>query len=133
MTTNSDRSAVTVAQFEALLKAYPNKPFKLREVCATIGVEERTFRNSCHEHLGMSPQRYFALRRMQLVRGALLRANLSTTVTRVAFDHGYWELGRFAAKYRALFGELPSITLRRPPVNGLVAPYRSAEFSPLKI
>jgi len=29
-------------------------------------------------------------------------------------DHGFWELGRFAGRYRALFGEAPAASLRRP-------------------
>ena len=37
-----------------------------------------------------------------------------TAVTRVATDHGFWELGRFSVAYRALFGESPSKSLRRP-------------------
>jgi AraC-like DNA-binding protein len=130
MTTKNHRRAVTVARFKALLKSNPYKLFKLSEVCAAIGVEERTFNNSCHEHVGMSPKRYIALRRMQRVRRALLRASSSTTVTRLAFEHGYRELGRFAAEYRALFGELPSITLQRPRVDGLVSrpPAHRPEF-----
>ncbi|TMK47760.1 MAG: AraC family transcriptional regulator [Alphaproteobacteria bacterium] len=63
----------------------------------------------------MGPIRYLSLRRMHLVRRALLRADPSTTtVTRLATDQGFWELGRFSVAYRALFGESPSQTLRRP-------------------
>ena len=48
--------------------------------------------------------------------GAIQQADPSaTTVTRLATDHGFWELGRFAVAYRALFGESPSESLRRPP------------------
>ena len=44
-----------------------------------------------------------------------LRADPSTTtVTRVATDHGFWELGRFSVAYHGLFGESPSESLRRP-------------------
>ena len=35
-----------------------------------------------------------------------------TNVTDVLFGHGVSELGRFASRYGALFGELPSETLR---------------------
>ena len=63
----------------------------------------------------MGPIRYLTLRRMNLVRRALLRADPSkATVTRIVTDHGFWELGRFSIVYRALFGESPSETLRRP-------------------
>jgi AraC-like DNA-binding protein len=34
-----------------------------------------------------------------------------TTVTQVAYDNGFYHLGRFSADYRRLFGELPSKTL----------------------
>ena len=51
---------------------------------------------------------------MHLVRRALRRADpLATTVTVIATDHGFWDLGRFANAYRNLFGELPSATLHR--------------------
>jgi len=88
----------------------------LTEICAAIGVAEGTLRVACEEHLGMGPIRYLSLRRMHLVRRALLRADPSmATVTRLATDHGFWELGRFSVAYRTLFGEPPSESLRRPP------------------
>jgi AraC-like DNA-binding protein len=64
----------------------------------------------------MGPIRYLTLRRMHLARRALSRADSSmATVTQIATDHGFWELGRFAVAYHALFGEPPSTTLRRGP------------------
>ena len=37
----------------------------------------------------------------------------SATVTDVLSLHGIWDFGRFAARYRRQFGELPSETVRR--------------------
>jgi len=110
------RHDAIVARFEEFLEANPSQPLYLTEICAAIAVSERTLRAACEEHLGMGPIRYLTLRRMHLVRRALLRADPSTaTVTRLATDHGFWELGRFSVAYRALFDESPSGSLRRPP------------------
>jgi AraC-like DNA-binding protein len=114
MTAGTLRHELIVARFEEFLEANPNTPLYLTEVCAGIGAAERTLRIACEQHVGMGPIRYLTLRRMHLVRRALLKADSSTTVTRIATDHGFWELGRFSVSYRALFGESPSETLRRP-------------------
>jgi AraC-like DNA-binding protein len=113
-TTGGRRHDAIVAQFEEFLTANPDRPLYLTEICAAIGVAERTLRASCEEHLGMGPIRFLTLRRMHLVHRALLRTDPSrSTVTRVVTNHGFWELGRFSVGYRALFGESPSETLRR--------------------
>jgi AraC-like DNA-binding protein len=60
--------------------------------------------------------RYLWLRRMHLARSALIRADpASATVTGVATDYGFWELGRLSVEYRTLFGESPSVSLRGMP------------------
>jgi AraC-like DNA-binding protein len=106
---------VVIARFSRLLEANPDRAIYLAEICAATGASERTLRTACEEHFGMGPIRYLSLRRMHLVRRALLRADASsTTVTRIATGHGFWELGRFSVSYRNLFGEHPSETLRRP-------------------
>ena len=104
-----------IARFEDILAANYDRPLHLPEICAAIGVSERTLRVSCMEHLGMGPIRYLWLRRMHLAHRALVRTAPGTaTVTEIATDNGFWELGRFAVAYRALFGEAPSTSLRRP-------------------
>jgi AraC-like DNA-binding protein len=62
----------------------------------------------------MSPKHYLWLRRMHLARRALRGANAEkTTVTEVATNYGFWELGRFSVAYRSLFGVSPSTTLHQ--------------------
>jgi AraC-like DNA-binding protein len=115
MTAGGRRHDAIVARFEEFLEAHPDMPLYLTEICAAIAVSERTLRVACEEHLGMGPIRYLSLRRMHLVRRALLRADpAQATVTQLATDHGFWELGRFAGAYKSLFGESPSESLRRP-------------------
>jgi hypothetical protein len=61
--------------------------------------------------------------------GVLLRMDPSnSTVTGIATDHGFWELGRLAVTYRALFGESPSETLRRPAEQTAIYLNRPSSF-----
>lgn len=109
------RHGAVIMRFEEFLEANPDRAIYLTEICAAIGVAERTLRAACEEHMGMGPIRFLTLRRMHLVRRALLSARPSeATVTHIITDHGFWELGRFSVAYRSLFGELPLETLRRP-------------------
>ncbi len=109
-----DRHNMIVARFREYLEAHHNTPLYLGEICAAIGTPERTLRIACEKHLGMGPIRYLALRRMHLVRRAILQAEPSTaTITSIATNHGFWELGRFSVNYRTLFEETPSATLHR--------------------
>ena len=112
------RHAATLARLEELLAENCDRPLHLVEICAAVAVSERTLRQCCQEYLGMGPIRYLWLRRINLAHKALLRASPATTsVTEVATGHGFWELGRFSVAHRTLFGELPSATLARPPVD----------------
>jgi AraC-like DNA-binding protein len=110
------RHAAVMRRLEAVLEANPDRILYLAELCAATGASDRTLRACCQEHLGMSPMRYLWLRRMNLARGALRMADpAAATVTEIATNHGFWELGRFSVAYRSLFGEAPSAALRRPP------------------
>lgn len=114
MTSGCRAHLAIVSRLEDFLVSNPNRPFYLAEVCAATGATERTLRVSCNEHLGMGPVRYLWLRRMHMVRRALVDADPETaSVTGTAMSYGFWELGRFSVAYRRLFGEMPSASLRR--------------------
>jgi AraC-like DNA-binding protein len=40
-----------------------------------------------------------------------------TTIADIAYQNGFYELGRFATTYKGLFGELPSQTMASPSVQ----------------
>lgn len=127
---NSGRCrAAVMRRLEQVLEANGDRPLYIPELCAQLGVSDRTLRSQCQEHLGMSPHRYLWLRRMHLARRALgLADGTRKSVTEIALDHGFGELGRFSVAYRRLFGEMPSVTLRRPPDHSLSAAVPIAEF-----
>jgi len=103
-------------RFRALIEANVGNPLYLPEICAALGVSNRTLQRCCHEQLGLSPLRYLWLRRMHMVRAALIVSHPTPgAVTEIATRYGFWELGHFSVAYRSLFGERPSATLHRPP------------------
>jgi AraC-like DNA-binding protein len=117
-----------MARFEEVLAAHGARPLSMEELCTAIDVPERTLRVACVKVLGMAPNRYIRLRRLNLVRAALRHADPATaSVATIARQHGFSELGRFAASYRLAFGETPSVTLRGSMAN--IHDSVSAEFA----
>jgi AraC-like DNA-binding protein len=108
--------AAVMAKLEGFLAEHQGRPVYLAEICAATGASERTLRACCREYLGMGVIRYLWLRRMYMAHRALVLGTPATaTVTDIATDCGFWELGRFSVEYRELFGQLPSATLFRQP------------------
>jgi transcriptional regulator GlxA family with amidase domain len=102
-----------VARAEAYLRERAGASVPLAELSRVVGLSERGIRNAFYHMCGMSPKRFMHRERLLGVRRALRRAGARrTTVTSVATDYGFYELGRFASTYRQLFGETPSETLR---------------------
>jgi AraC-like DNA-binding protein len=110
------RHELVAQRFYRMMEAHPNDALYIPQVCKAIGVAERTLRMCCYDQLGMSPKQFLLVRRMNLVHQALKQAMaIATTVTEAATRYGFYDFGRFAGAYRSLFGELPSMTLARPP------------------
>ena len=88
------------------------------ELAAAADVSERTLRTAFNEYFGIGPVRYLQLRQLHQVHRALQVADPEeVTVSKILIDHGEWSFSRFAARYRQLFGELPSETLRTNSTN----------------
>jgi AraC-like DNA-binding protein len=110
----AERHDNLMARFEDACSPCEHRTSTLIELCATLGVPERSLRTSCMQHLGMGPMSYLRLRRLKSVRRALCSASPDdSSVAELARRYGFTELGRFAVKYRQVFGELPSATLQR--------------------
>lgn len=106
--------AVIMQRFHRVIEEHLADPLYITELCREVGVSERTLNVCCHEHLGMGAKHYLLLRRMHMVRRTLREsAPGAMTVTEAATRCGFWQFGRLAGEYRALFGESPSTTLAR--------------------
>lgn len=102
------------------------------EISLELNVSRRTIEYLFQDLMGESPRAYFTLRRLNLCKQALTEAKQGvTTVTSIATQYGFYELGRFASAYCRYFGELPSITLRR--TNTLSHPILRTSPSPVAL
>lgn len=104
--------AELVAQVDDFLRDNINEPITVGDLSRMAGVSERTLRSAFHDVLGVSPKQWALRQRLAAAREALSAAAPgTTTVTEVAMSYGFFELGRFAGRYRTVFGEMPSETL----------------------
>jgi len=102
-----------VLTVEAYVRAHPHRPLPVASLSRMVGLSERGLRNAFYGVHGMSPTNWMLAGRLQRVRQALrLAASDGGSVTDVATEHGFYELGRFSAAYKKMFGERPSDTLR---------------------
>ncbi len=109
----AERRAALIRRLDDHLQSQSGIPVYVTELCQALSVTERSLERACQEHLGMGPKRYLWLRRLNMARRALIESDASrTTVASIALAHGFWELGQFAVRYRQVFGESPSFTLR---------------------
>ena len=102
-----------VERAEAYLRAHIKNPTRVSSLCRIVGLSERSLRDAFYSVRGMSPTQWMLNERLQSVRRALTDGDSALiTVTGVATNYGFFELGRFAATYKQAFGESPSETLR---------------------
>jgi len=108
------RRSLIIRRLRELEEANRHRTLYLTEVCKAIGISQRTLNDICQDVLGVSPKRYLFLRRLHLVHRELREAVPGRgKITQTATKYGFWELGRFSAAYREVFGQLPLVTLRQ--------------------
>lgn len=95
------------------IEAHLAAPIILSDIIGASGVPGRTLLKHFRDNQGTSPMQYVHRARLVHIRQELSRAKAGDSVTEIAITWGVHHLGRFAAEYRALFGESPSETLGR--------------------
>lgn len=86
----------------------------MSELCRAASASQSRVRQAFVEVLDASPMQYFQYRLLGRLRNELVQADPAVeSVTRIASSLGVTQLGRIAGRYRRLFDELPSETLRR--------------------
>jgi len=91
-----------------------DEDMSMEALAAAVGVSPRTLRTEFTARLGCTPLTIARREKLRAVRVDLLAADSRrVTVGELADRWGFRSLGRFAAAYRAEFGELPSETLHR--------------------
>ncbi|MEV0091975.1 AraC family transcriptional regulator [Streptomyces sp. NPDC050738] len=93
----------------------PEHPFTTTELAAIAQVSVRWLQEAFRRYAGTTPLGHLRDVRLARVHEELRRADpAGLTVGEVAWRWGFTHLGRFAARYRARYGESPSRTLRYP-------------------
>ena len=101
-----------VRRAEERFEAARERPVSLADLCLAARVSARTLQYAFHDLYGVSPIRYFRLRRLHEAHRCLRTALPErSAVKRAALGAGLTDLGRFSVEYRALFGQSPSATL----------------------
>jgi AraC-like DNA-binding protein len=97
-----------------LLEERPTQPWTTAGLATELHLSARALQAGFKREVGTAPMAYLRMVRLRRAYTALRDANpAETTVQAVALSLGLLHQGRFAASYRASFGETPSETLRR--------------------
>jgi AraC-like DNA-binding protein len=98
---------------ETFMRANPDRPISVGELCLETGVAKRTLMLGFQEAFGISPLAHHRRLRLNEARRDLFRSShREVTVAQVALRWGFDHFGRFSVDYHNLFGETPTTTLR---------------------
>jgi AraC family ethanolamine operon transcriptional activator len=106
------------------MRARIDEPITVADLCTELKVSRRTLQYSFQDILNLNPVSFLRAMRLNGVRRALKSAECGQdSVADIAARWGFWHLSHFAADYKAMFGELPSETLRKA-----VRPHAASAF-----
>ncbi len=88
-------------------------PLCLEQICARGGCKVRTLIYAFKAQFGLSPMKYFKIRRLNAARRKLRSAAGKVRIFDIAADCGFWHMGHFGKDFKAMFGVSPESTTRR--------------------
>jgi AraC-like DNA-binding protein len=87
-------------------------PITIDDLTKVTGVSARCLFEGFKNFRSTTPMKYLLQVRLARAHDACLHADKSQSVTQIATDHGFTQLGRFSIVYKQVFGESPSDTLK---------------------
>jgi len=97
-----------------IIEADAHLPLTVSSIAVRCHASVRSLQEGFKRHLDTTPMAYLRDVRLRRAHHRLSELDPSTTsVSSIAHDWGFTNLGRFAAAYAARYGELPAVTLRR--------------------
>jgi AraC-like DNA-binding protein len=99
-----------VTRAEIFVRAHAARDISLADIASAADVNVRTLQLNFMRYRNMTPMEYLRNVRLDRARKLLIGG---LQVSDAASDSGFVHQGRFASRYRARFGESPSITLKR--------------------
>ena len=122
-----DDARQLVCEATGYIEAHLRENISTTRLAQYCGVSYRTLQRAFVSVHGISPLGWLKQKRLHGARDELLRpvASEKTSVTEVATNWGFNDLGRFAAQYREHFGELPKETLRRAKKVSVFSEYKN--------
>ena len=94
-----------------------SEPILVSELVAVCGVSGRSLFAHFRRFTGRSPLAYITGQRLARARQDLTDNTCHLSVTQIATNWGFTQLGRFSGLYRKTYGELPSETRRRTSIE----------------
>jgi len=106
------RRRAVVEKIKAYISTADDLPVTMAKLCEIGCVSQRSLQYSFESILGMSPQHFLRVCRLNRVR-RMLQENEAHSVSDIAAFNGFYHHSQFAMDYKQLFGERPSETLNR--------------------
>jgi AraC-like DNA-binding protein len=98
---------------EAYVERHLEQPITVARLAKACGVSSRSLQKDFQQRHGVGPKTFLLNKRLDAAHQDLSSATAGcASVTEVAARWGFEHFGRFSARYRKRFGQLPSTTLR---------------------
>lgn len=92
------------------MDAHAAEDISIEQLARHCGASIRTLQNSFRQHLSTSPNAYIQRIRLSRIHKELLCGDRGVTIEQIAARWGFGHMGYFAARYRTVYGESPSVT-----------------------
>ncbi|HLY88152.1 MAG TPA: helix-turn-helix domain-containing protein [Acetobacteraceae bacterium] len=102
-----------VRRAEEYIETHWNQPITIANIARATAASARSIFYHFKSSRGQSPMCFLKQVRLEHAREMLASSGIGRSVTEIAIDCGFGNLGHFAGDYLKRFGERPSDTLKR--------------------